>query len=123
MPTGAATDVSDIVQAAVRFLRQGSANRGFDVHVPGGITGQQIAETATRVLGRDVAYQMADVPARDCVEPFPISWVHKDLYAELFDYFKATTYLGDPQPVTDALPWLRISGVEDFLRGELFAGT
>ena len=117
----AATDVNDIVRAAVRFLNQGPANRGFDVHVPGGITGQQIAEAATRVLGRDVAYQMADVPTRDYVEPFPISPIHKDLYAELFDYFKATTYLGDPQPITDALPGFRISGVEDFLRNELFA--
>ena len=117
----AATDINDIVRAAVRFLNQGPANRGFDVHVPGGITGQQIAEAATRVLGRDVAYQMADVPTRDYVEPFPISPIHKDLYAELFDYFKATTYLGDPQPITDALPGFRISGVEDFLRNELFA--
>jgi hypothetical protein len=64
---------------------------------------------------------MADVPARDYVEPFPISPVHKNLYEELFDYFKATTYLGVPQPVTGALPRFRISGVEDFLRGELFA--
>ena len=123
MPTGAVTDVNDIVQAAVRFLSHGPANRGFDVHVPGGITGQQIAETATRVLGRDVTYQMADVPARDYVEPFPISPARKDLYAELFDCFKATTCLGDPQPVTGALPGFRISGVEDFLRGELFAGN
>ncbi len=119
----AATDVNDIVRAAVRFLAQGPANCGFDVHVPGGITGQQIADAAARVLGRDVAYQMAGVPARDYVEPFPISPLHKDLYAELFDYFKATTYLGDPQPITDALPGFQISGVEDFLRDELFAGN
>jgi uncharacterized protein YbjT (DUF2867 family) len=117
----AATDISDIAAAAVAFLDRGPANRAFDVHVPGGITGARIAEAASDVLGTDVTYQPADVPTRDFVEPFPISDVHKDLYAELFDYFRSTTYLGDPQPITEALPGFRIRGAEDFLRDELFA--
>ncbi|HSV41434.1 MAG TPA: NAD(P)H-binding protein, partial [Nocardioidaceae bacterium] len=43
----AATDINDIVEAAIRFLDQGPANRGFDIHVPGGITGQQLADAAS----------------------------------------------------------------------------
>lgn len=119
----AGTDVNDVVQAAVAFLERGPANRGFDVHIPGGITGEQIAAAASRVLDHDVSYQQAEASTREYVESFPISDPHKDLYAELFDYFQATTYLGDPEPVTDALDGLRYRSVEDFLRDELFAAS
>ena len=37
----AATDVEDIVTAAVAFFDRGPANRGFDIHIPGGITGHR----------------------------------------------------------------------------------
>lgn len=119
----AATDINDIVDAAIQFLDRGPANRGFDIHVPGGITGQQIATAASTVLGHEVAYQEAEVPTRTYVDSFPLSDPHKEMYAELFDYFRSTTYLGDPQPITEALPGFRIRGVEDFLRQELFAGN
>jgi uncharacterized protein YbjT (DUF2867 family) len=117
----AATDINDIVDAAIRFLDQGPANRGFDIHVPGGITGNQIATAASDVLGREVTYQEAEVPTRTYVDTFPFSEPHKEMYAELFDYFRSTTYLGDPQPITEALPEFRIRGLEDFLHHELFA--
>jgi uncharacterized protein YbjT (DUF2867 family) len=117
----AATDINDIVDAAIRFLDQGPANRGFDIHVPGGITGNQIAAEASTVLGREVAYQPAGVSTQDYCGTFPLSKPHQEMYAELFDYFKSTTYLGDPQPITEALPGFRIRGLEDFLRHELFA--
>lgn len=119
----AATDINDIVDAALRFLDRGPANRGFDIHVPGGITGQQIATAASAVLGREVTYQPAGVSTRDYVGTFPLSEPHQEMYAELFDYFISTTYLGDPQPITEALPGFRIRGLEDFLRHELFAGN
>lgn len=117
----AATDVEDIVTAAVAFLERGPAGRGFDVHVPGGITGQQIAEAATKVLGHDVSYHEAQIPTRDYVEGFPISNAHKDIYAELFDYFRSTTYLGDPGSIIETLDDFEPRGLEDFLRDELFA--
>jgi len=119
----AATDVEDVVTAAVAFLERGPAGRGFDMHVPGGITGQQIAEAATRVLGHDVTYHEAQVPTRDYVEGFPISDAHKDIYAELFDYFRSTTYLGDVEPISETLDDFEPRGLEDFLREELFAGN
>ena len=93
------------------------------MHIPGGITGQQIAEAATRVLGHDVTYHEAEIPTRDYVEAFPISDAHKDIYAELFDYFRSTTYLGDPEPIIETLDDFEPRGVEDFLREELFAGN
>lgn len=117
----AATDINDIVDAGIRFLDQGPANRGFDIHVPGGITGQQIADAASKVLGREVTYQPAGVSTREYVGSFPLSEPHQEMYAELFDYFISTTYLGDPHPITEALPGFRIRGLEDFLRHELFA--
>ncbi|MGA7272718.1 MAG: NAD(P)H-binding protein, partial [Acidimicrobiia bacterium] len=112
----AATDVEDIVTAASAFFDRGPANRGFDIHVPGGITGEQIAEAASSVLGRAVAYQQAPVTSREYVAGFPLSEAHKDAYAELFDYFQATTYLGDPQPITETLTGFRPRGIEQFLR-------
>jgi uncharacterized protein YbjT (DUF2867 family) len=117
----AATDINDIATAALRFLDEGPADRGYDVHVPGGITGQQIADAATRVLGHDVAYQQADATTRQYVDGFPTSEPHKDLYAELFDYFTSTTYAGEPEDITDDLDGFEIHGVEHFLRSELFA--
>ncbi|MGH3458622.1 SDR family oxidoreductase [Aeromicrobium sp.] len=116
----AATDINDIVDAAIRFLDQGPANRSFDIHVPGGITGHQIATAASTVLGHEVTYQPAGVSTRDYVGTFPFSEPHREMYVELFDYFISTTYLGDPQPITEALPGFRIRGLEDFLRHELF---
>lgn len=118
----AATDVEDVVTAAVTFFERGPANRGFDIHIPGGITGEQIATAATAVLGRDVAYHEAQVSSRDYVSTFPISEEHKDAYAELFDYFKSTTYLGDPQAIAEALSDYEPRGIEQFLAEELFAG-
>lgn len=119
--TWAATDVENLAAAAVWFLTDGPANRGFDVHIPGGITGEEIAAAAGRVLDQEVAYMPAPVSTREYVEAFPISDPHKDIYAELFDYFKANTYLGDPEPVTATVPGFAYRGIEDFLRDELFA--
>ncbi len=119
----AATDIEDIVTAAVAFFERGPAGRGFDVHIPGGITGRQIAAVASTVLGREVAYQEAQVSTRDYVEEFPISDPHKEIYAELFDYFRSNTYLGDPQPIIDTLDDFEPRGLDDFLRDELFAAN
>ena len=119
----AGTDINDIVEAAISFLDQGPANRGFDIHVPGGITGNQIASAASVVLGREVTYQPAGVSTQDYCGTFPLSKPHQEMYAELFDYFISKTYHGDPQPITEALPGFRIRGLEDFLRHELFAGN
>lgn len=117
-----ATDVEDLVSAAVTFFERGPANRGFDLHIPGGITGEQIAGAAREVLGRDVAYHEAQVSTREYVDAFPISDAHKDLYAELFDYFKSGTYLGNPRDILGMLDF-QPRGPVAFMRDELFAGS
>jgi uncharacterized protein YbjT (DUF2867 family) len=117
----AATDINDIVTAAVAFFELGPTGRAFDIHIPGGITGQQIADAATATLGKEVAYREADVSTRDYVDGFPISDAHKDLYAELLDYFRSTTYLGDTEPIAEALDGFTPRGLNDFLSEELFA--
>lgn len=119
----AATDVENIAAAAVAFLEGEPAGRGFDLHTPGGITGRQIAEAASRVLGQEVNYMEAPVSTRDYVESFPITDAHKDLYAELFDYFRSTTYLGNPQPITETVSKFAYRDVEDFLSEELFTAA
>lgn len=116
----AATSVEDVAEAAVAFFERGPANEGFDLHIKGGVTGAQICEEAGKVLGRQVQYQQFPGASREFVEPFPISAAHKDLYAELFDYFQATEYLGDPTAISQALPALRMTSVHDFLTSELF---
>lgn len=117
----AATDINDIVTAAVAFFELGPTGSAFDIHIPGGITGQQIADAATATLDKDVAYHEAEVSTRDYVDGFPISDVHKDLYAELFDYFRSTTYVGDTAPIADALGGFAPRGPNEFLSEELFA--
>ncbi len=117
----AATDVDDLVTAAAAFVERGPAGRAFDVHIPGGITGAQLAEAASDVLGREVNFHEAQATPREYVDGFPISAAHKDLYAGLFDHFKAAPYLGDPEPVTRELDGFAYHGIDRFLRDELFA--
>ncbi len=117
--TWAATDVEDVAHAAVTFLESGPANRGFDVHLPGGVTSRDVCDAVERVTGRPVAYHEAP-GTRAAVEGYPITEIHKELYAELFDYFKASEYMGDPEPITKAVPGLEYGTVEDFVRRELF---
>ena len=117
----AATDINDIVTAAAAFFELGPTGSAFDIHVPGGITGQQIADAATDTLGKEVSYYEAEVSTREYVDGFPISDVHKDLYAELFDYFRSTTYLGNTTPIAEALDGFTPRGLTEFLSEELFA--
>lgn len=117
----AATSVEDVATAAVAFLERGPANAAFDVHIPGGVTGAGICEAAGEALGSEVAYQEFPGPTREFVEPYPLSPVHKDLYAELFDYFRRVDYQGDPTRIADALGGFETTSLEAFMRAELFA--
>jgi len=116
----AATDVEDLARAAVAFLERGPANRGFDIHLPGGITASAICHAVERAVGSPVGFQ--EFPStRAAVDSYPISEIHKELYAELFDYFKATEYLGDPMTVRTALRGFEYGTLEGFVERELFA--
>ncbi|MGH2689061.1 MAG: SDR family oxidoreductase [Actinomycetota bacterium] len=117
----AGTSVEDLARAAVAFFHQGAANAAFDLYIPGGVTGAAICEAAGRVLGREIAYQEFTGPTREFVEPFPLNPPLKDLYAELFDYFRRVEYLGDPTSITQALAGFETTSVETFMREELFA--
>jgi len=118
----AATDVEDVARAAVAFLEGEPANRGFDVHLPGGVTAEAICRAVEAATGHHVAYQQAP-GTREAVAAYPISDAHKVLYAELFDYFKAGRYLGDPLPIAEAVEGFEYGTVDDFVRRELFAGV
>jgi len=116
----AATDVEDLARAAVAFFEQGPAYRGFDVHLPGGVTAAAICRAVERVSGHAVSYMEAP-STRAAVEPYPITEIHKEIYAELFDYFKATTYLGHPETILKALEGFEYGTIEAFVERELFA--
>jgi uncharacterized protein YbjT (DUF2867 family) len=118
----AATDVDDVARAAVAFLEGEPANRGFDVHLPGGVTAAAICRAVEEATGHGVAYQEAP-GTREAVEAYPIGEAHKALYAELFDYFKAGAYLGDPLAITEVVEGFEYGTVEDFVRRELFVGV
>jgi uncharacterized protein YbjT (DUF2867 family) len=120
--TWAATDVDDVARAAVAFFESGPANRGFDVHLPGGVTADAICGAVRRVTGRDVSYQEAP-GTREAVDPYPLSDFHTELYAELFDYFKRVEYAGDPMPVTEAVDGFTYGTVESFVQRELFPSS
>lgn len=113
--------VEDIANAAVALLEKGPQNRGFDLHLPGGVTGPSIAQAASRVLDRQVQYYEFTNPASEFVASFPISESHKALYAELFEYFRQQDYLGQPGELRSVLPEFLYTSVEQFMRTELFS--
>jgi NAD(P)H dehydrogenase (quinone) len=116
----AATSVADVARAALQFIRRGPANAAFDLHVPGGITAAEICQAVGGARGEPIAYQAHEGPIRDYVEPYPVSDAHKDLYAELFAYFRGNEYLGDPERVRGVLHDFDYSTVEDVVTTELY---
>lgn len=112
--------VEDIANVVVALLEKGPQNRGFDLHLPGGVTGESIAQDASRVLNRPVQYFEFTDPAREFVASFPLTEPHKDLYAELFEYFRQQDYLGQSEEVHTVLPEFQYTTVEQFIRSELF---
>ena len=119
----AATDVNDVVRAAVALIERGPANRGFDIHQPGGVTAAAICRAVETVTGRPIGYQEFPGGTRAAVDGYPISEVHKDLYAELYDYFRRETFLGEPLAITGEIPGFSYGTIEDFVRRELYPAT
>lgn len=118
----AAVSVEDVANAAVGFLEKGPQKRGFDLHLPGGVSCGLLCEAVGKAAGKPVEFQEFREPARQFVEGYPISAPHKDLYGELFEYFRRQDYLGKPDEVTRALPGFRYTTPEQFARTELFPG-
>jgi uncharacterized protein YbjT (DUF2867 family) len=119
----AATDVDDVARAAVALIALGPTNRAFDIHQPGGVTAEAICRAVEAATGREIGYQESTGGTRAAVESYPISDVHKELYAELYDYFKSETFLGDPLLIADAIPGFTYGTLEDFVRRNLYPTT
>ena len=116
----AATDVDDLARAAVALIALGPTNRAFDIHQPGGVTAEAICRAVEVATGREVAYYESTEGTRAAVESYPLSDVHKDLYAELYDYFKRETFLGEPLAITDVIPGFTYGTIESFVRRNLY---
>jgi uncharacterized protein YbjT (DUF2867 family) len=116
----AATDVDDVVRAAVALIASGPTNRAFDIHQPGGVTSAAICRAVQSATGREIGYQEFTGGTRAAVDSYPLSDAHKDLYAELYDYFKSDTFLGDPLSISDAIPGFTYGTIEDFVRRNLY---
>ena len=119
----AATDVDDVARAAVALIALGPTNRAFDIHQPGGVTAAAICLAVQSATGREIGYHESTDGTRAAVESYPISDVHKELYAELYDYFKSETFLGDPLSIADAIPGFTYGTIEDFVRRNLYPAT
>lgn len=48
----AGVSAADVAEAAARFLQKGPQNRGFDVHVEGGVSCGDLSEAASETVGR-----------------------------------------------------------------------
>jgi uncharacterized protein YbjT (DUF2867 family) len=116
----AATDVDDVARAAVVLIAMGPTNRAFDIHQPGGVTAAAICRAVEAVTQREVAYYESTDGTRAAVESYPLSDVHKDLYAELYDYFKSETFLGEPLAIVDVIPGFTYGTIESFVRRNLY---
>jgi hypothetical protein len=57
------------------------------------------------------------------VDSYPLSDAHKQLYAELFDYFRRETFLGEPLAIAREIPGFTYGTIEDFVRRELYPAT
>ena len=119
----AATDVDDLARAAVALIAMGPTNRAFDIHQPGGVTAAAICRAVEAATGREVAYYESTDGTRAAVESYPISDAHKDLYAELYDYFKRETFLGEPLAIADAIPGFTYGTIESFVRRNLYPSS
>jgi len=75
------------------------------------------------VTGREIGYQESTGGTRAAVDSYPISDVPKDLYAELYDYFKSEPFLGEPLAITDAIPGFAYGALEDFVRRNLYPAS
>src|SRR6185295_11246122 len=98
-------------------------NRAFDIHQPGGVTAAEICRAVRSATGRVIGYQEFSGGTRAAVESYPLSDVHKDLYAELYDYFKRETFLGEPMAIADAIPGFTYGTIDDFVRRNLYPAT
>lgn len=114
--------VEDVANAAVGFLEKGPENRGFDLHLPVGVTCGMLCEAVGKAAARPVHFQEFPGAARQFVEGYPISAQHKELFGELFEYFRRQDYLGKPEDILKALPGFRYTTPEQFARSELFPG-
>jgi hypothetical protein len=119
----AATDIDDVAKAAAALVALGPTNRGFDIHQPGGVTAAEICRAVQASTGREIGYQEFPGGSRAAVEGYPISDVHKDLYAELYDYFRSEPFLGDPLAIADVIPGFTYGTVESFVRRNLYPAT
>jgi uncharacterized protein YbjT (DUF2867 family) len=119
----AATDVNDVAKAAVALIERGPANRAFDVHQPGGVTATAICRAVEAVTGRTISYQEFPGGTRAAVDGYPLTDVHKELYAELYDYFRRETFLGEPLAIAAEIPGFAYGTIEDFVRRELYPAT
>jgi hypothetical protein len=117
------TDVNDVAKAAVALIELGPTNRAFDVHQPGGVTAAAIGRAVQAVTGRTIAYQEFPGGTRAAVDGYPLSDVHKELYAELYDYFRRETFLGEPQAIAGEISGFTYGTIEDFGRRELYPTT
>lgn len=116
----AATDVDDLARAAVALIAMSPTNRAFDIHQPGGVTAAAICRAVETATGHAVAYYESTDGTRAAVESYPLSDVHKDLYAELYDYFKSDTFLGEPLVIADVIPGFSYGTLESFVRRNLY---
>jgi uncharacterized protein YbjT (DUF2867 family) len=119
----AATDVSDVAKAAVALIELGPTNRGFDVHQPGGVTASAICRAVQAVTARPIGYREFPGGTRAAVDSYPLSDVHKELYAELYDYFRRETFLGEPLAIAEDIPGFAYGTIEGFVRRELYPST
>ena len=119
----AATDVNDVARAAVALIELGPTNRAFDIHQPGGVSAAAIGRAVQGVTGRTIGYQEFPGGTRAAVDGYPLSDLHKELYAELYDYFRRETFLGEPMAIADAIPGFAYGTLEDFVRRELYPST
>jgi hypothetical protein len=84
------------------------------------VTAAAICRAVEAATGRAVAYYESTDGTRAAVESYPLSDAHKDLYAELYDYFKSDTFLGEPLEITNVIPGFTYGTLESFVRRNLY---
>lgn len=115
-----AIGVPDIASAALGLMDNGPQHRGFDLHLPDGVSGQHLAQTLTRMLDRTIEYVEDYDGLSEFLGALDMGPQEKQLYTDLFAYARAQDFVGDPHEIEETLPEFAYSSLRSSLHETVY---
>ena len=110
----------DVARAAVALLEQpASQRRAFDLHQPGGLSGEGLARILSQVYERPVAYQPVTGDLGPTVARLGKGPQEAALYAALLRYASEHAYVGEPEEILRAVDGFAYTPLERVLHEDI----